>query len=80
MEYKNTKTTIADEFLLQEQIFETTFRYFNDRKTNLLVGHRDGHMVLLISNQSLKQTSIQDVIKEYHDYMIKKYPYGNFSF
>lgn len=80
MKYKNTKTTIEDEFLLQEQIFETTFRYFNDRETNLLVGHRDGQMVLLISNQSLKHTSIHDVIKEYHGYMTKKYPYGNFKF
>ncbi|MDF2788805.1 MAG: hypothetical protein K0S80_1903 [Neobacillus sp.] len=80
MEYKNTKTTIEDEFLLQEQIFETTFRYFNDRNHNLLVGHRDGHMVLLITKEMLKNTSIHEVIKEYHDYMIKKYPYGNFKF
>ncbi|WP_419887913.1 V4R domain-containing protein [Neobacillus niacini] len=80
MEYKNTKTTIADEFLLQEQIFETTFRYFSDRKTNLLVGHRDGHMVLLITNESLKHTSIHDVIKDYQAYMNKKYPFGKFKF
>jgi PucR family transcriptional regulator, purine catabolism regulatory protein len=80
MEYKNKKTTIADEFLLQEQIFETSFRYFNDRKTNLLVGHRDGHVVLLITNESLKHTSIHEVIKHYHEYMIKKYPNGNFKF
>ncbi len=80
MEYKSTKSTIEDEFLLQEHIFETTFRYFNDRKTNLLVGHRDGHIVLLITNESLKHTSIHVVIKDYHEFMIKKYPNGNFKF
>ncbi|MDR7077491.1 sugar diacid utilization regulator [Neobacillus niacini] len=80
MEYKNTQTTIEDEFLLQEQIFETTFRYFNDRKYNLLVGHRDGHVVLLITNQTLMHTSIQKVIREYQDFMLKIFPNGNFKF
>ena len=34
MEYKKTKVStlsIEEEFLLQEQIFETTFRFFNEK-------------------------------------------------
>nr|WP_263323467.1 V4R domain-containing protein [Neobacillus sp. Marseille-Q6967] len=80
MQYKSTQSTIEDEFLLQEQIFETTFRFFNERKLNLLVGHRDGNMVLLITKETLGKATIYDELKNYHDYMIKKYSLGEFKF
>lgn len=80
MEYKKTQSSIEEEFLLQEQIFETTFRYFNEKKQNILVGHRDGNMILFIPNEILKNTTIYDLMKEFHDEMMRKYPQGELKF
>ena len=47
MEYKKTKVStlsIEEEFLLQEQILETTFRFFNEKKHPILVGQREGNI------------------------------------
>lgn len=38
MEYKKTQSSIEEEFLLQEQIFESTFRYFNGKRPSILAG------------------------------------------
>ncbi|MEH7253918.1 helix-turn-helix domain-containing protein, partial [Neobacillus niacini] len=80
MKYQKMQSSIEDEFLLQEQIFDTTFRYFNEKKHTILVGHRDGNMTLLITMKTFKKSNIYDIIKEYHDYMIKKFPQGDFKF
>ena len=80
MEYLKTEGTIEEEFLLQEQIFETTFHYFNEKKHNILVGQHDGNMILFITNETVKNTSITLLIKEFHDYMMQKYPKGQFKF
>jgi sugar diacid utilization regulator/predicted hydrocarbon binding protein len=80
MEYKRTESTIEEEFLLQEQIFETTFHYFNEKKHNVLVGQRDGNMILFITNETVKNTAINHLIIEFHDYMMQKYPKGQFKF
>lgn len=79
MEYKNMSDLIEEEFLLQEQIFEMTFRYFNEQKQNILVGHRDGKMVLFIPNEHVK-TTINDVIDSLYHYLMKKNPQGHFKF
>ncbi len=80
MEYKKSESTIEEEFLLQEQIFETTFHYFNEKKHNILVGQRDGNMILFITNETFKNITITHLIKEFHDYMMQKYPKGQFKF
>ncbi|MEW9672456.1 XylR N-terminal domain-containing protein [Ammoniphilus sp. 3BR4] len=80
MEYRKTQGSIEEEFHLQEQIFETAFRYFNAKKHNLLVGQRDGNMILFITHDSVKNSTIYDVIKEFHDDMMQKYPQGEFKF
>jgi sugar diacid utilization regulator len=79
VEYKKNQRSIEDDFLLQEQIFETTFQYFNEKKHNILVGHRDGNMVLLITNETIQKKAIYDVIKEYLDYLLKKFPQSHFT-
>ncbi|MEH7544525.1 XylR N-terminal domain-containing protein [Neobacillus vireti] len=79
MEYKKIQGSIEDEFLLQEQVFETTFRYFKEKKHNILVGHRDGNLVLLITNETIDKKSIYDVMQEYINYMIGNYPQGQFK-
>jgi predicted hydrocarbon binding protein len=80
MEYKKNENTLEEEFLLQEQIFETTFHYFNEKKHNILVGQRDGNMILFITNEAVKKITIDHLIKEYRDYMVRKYPKGHFKF
>lgn len=80
MQYKNNVISIEDEFLLQEQIFESTFRYFSGKKHNVLVGHRDGNLVMLITNETIKKNAIYNVIEEYQDYLMEKYPHGDFKF
>jgi len=79
VEYKKNQRSIEDDFLLQEQIFETTFQYFNEKKHNILVGHRDGNMVLLITNETIQKKAIYDVIKAYLDYLLKKFPQSHFT-
>lgn len=80
MEYQRPKSTIEEEFLLQEQIFETTFHYFNERKHNVLVSQREGKMILFITNETIKHTTITNLIREYRDYIVLKYPKGQFKF
>ncbi len=63
MEYKKTKVStlsIEEEFLLQEQILETTFRFFNEKKHPILVGQREGNIVLLMTKEANKNVTIYD--------------------
>ena len=82
MEYKKTKVStlsIEEEFLLQEQILETTFRFFNEKKHPILVGQREGNIVLLMTKETNKNFTIYDVMKEFYDHLNQKYPRGNFK-
>ncbi|MEH7333835.1 XylR N-terminal domain-containing protein [Neobacillus drentensis] len=80
MEYKKSQSSIEEEFLLQEQIFETTFRYFNNKKHNLLIGQRDGNILFFITKETVKNSTIEKVMKEFHGHLMKKYPKGDFKF
>ncbi|MDP4154615.1 MAG: XylR N-terminal domain-containing protein [Bacillota bacterium] len=80
MEYKRPDSTIEEEFLFQEQIFETTFHYFNEKKHNVLVSQRDGKMILFITKDNFKHTTIINLIKDYREYMVLKYPKSPFKF
>jgi predicted hydrocarbon binding protein/sugar diacid utilization regulator len=80
MEYKRPESTIEEEFLLQEQIFETSFHYFNEKKHNVLISQRDGKMILFITNETFKHTTILNLIEDYRDYMLLKYPNSQFKF
>jgi len=80
MDYKKKEMSIEEEFSLQEHLFETTFRYFNDKKHDLLVGHREGKIILLIMRDNIKKPSTHDLIKEFNGYLIEKYPKGEFKF
>ena len=54
MEYKKTKSStlsIEEEFLLQEKILETTFRFFNEKNHPILVGQREGNIILLMTKE-----------------------------
>ena len=82
MEYKKTKVStlsIEEEFLLQEQILETTFRFFNEKKHPILVGQREGNIVLLMTKETNKNFTIYDVMKQFYDHLNQKYPRGNFK-
>lgn len=78
MEYKKTTSSIEEEFLLHDKIFETTFRYFHEKKHNLLVGQRDGNMVLFMPVHF--DVHIEQVIKEYQRFITDKYPQVEFNF
>ena len=80
MEYKKTQSSIEEEFLLQEQIFEKTFRYFNRKKHNILVSQHDGNMILFLTNEAVKNATIYDVMKQFYDYMMQQFPRGEFKF
>ncbi|WP_260871753.1 XylR N-terminal domain-containing protein [Bacillus sp. X1(2014)] len=80
MEYKKTQGSIEEEFLLQEQLFETTFRYFNGKKPIVLAGQHDGNIILLLTKQTIKNSTITDVMQEFHGYLMQKYPHGDFKF
>ncbi|KZE38996.1 hypothetical protein AV656_08855 [Bhargavaea cecembensis] len=73
------RTTIEEEFYQQEQMLEKTFRYFSEKKQNLLIGHLDGHMVLLKSANACKPT-IDETIREYWEFISKEYPQSEFRF
>ena len=82
MEYKKIKVStlsIEEEFLLQEQILETTFRFFNEKKHPILVGQREGNIVLLMTKETNKNFTIYDVMKQFYDHLNQKYPRGNFK-
>ena len=82
MEYKKTKVStlsIEEEFLLQEQILETTFRFFNEKKHPILVGQREGNIVLLMTKETDKNVTIYDMMKQFYDHLNQKYPEGNFK-
>ena len=82
MEYKKTKSSklsIEEEFLLQEQILETTFRFFNEKKHTILVGQREGNIILLMTKETTRNVAIYDVMKEFHDHLKQKYPRGDFK-
>lgn len=81
MEYRKTelsRLSIEEEFLLQEKILETTFRFFNEKKHKMLVGQREGNIILLMTKGTNKNVKIYDVIKEFHDDLKQKYPRGDF--
>ncbi|MBM4760967.1 V4R domain-containing protein [Bacillus sp. B15-48] len=80
MEYKKFDRSLQEEFLLHEQIFETTFWYFNEKKYNLLIGNRDGNMVLFISEETFNDMIINDLIKDFQQFISNKYPQGEFKF
>jgi purine catabolism regulator len=80
MEYKRPDSTIEEEFLFQERIFETTFHYFNEKKHNVLVSQRDGKLILFITKDNFKHTTIINLIKDYREYMVLKYPNSPFKF
>ncbi|KKK39115.1 hypothetical protein WQ57_04880 [Mesobacillus campisalis] len=80
MAHKENNATIEEEFHLQEQIFEKTFRYFKEKKLNLLVGQRDGNMVLFTPGRSICSSSIEHIIEEYHSFISKQYPKSSFKF
>ncbi|MFC4802990.1 V4R domain-containing protein [Neobacillus sp. GCM10023253] len=79
MEYRKSQGSIEDDFLLEEQIFESTFRYFKNKKHNILAGHREGSMVLLITTETIQNKPIDDVMQQYFDYINHKFPQGHFK-
>lgn len=80
MENKKTNVVLEEEFLLQEQILETTFRYFNDKKQNILVSQREGNITLFITKDMVRNSAIYDVIREFRHFLSQKYPKGDFLF
>jgi sugar diacid utilization regulator len=80
MSNKMKDTTMEEEFLLHEQILETTFRYFNEKKQNILVSQRDGNIILFITKDTVKKYTIYEVIRGFHSYLSQKWPKGDFLF
>ena len=81
MEYKKTEISslsIEDEFYLQEQILESIFQYFNVEKQQILIGQREGKLIFLILKND-KKFSINAVMKDFHDHVLRKFPRGEFK-
>ena len=68
------------EFLKQEKILETTFRYFNENKQNILVSQRDGNLILFVSKEMEKNSNIYNEMKVFWDHLMGKYPKSDFKF
>lgn len=75
VDFQPSNQTIEESFIIQEQIYESTYTYFNERKQNVLVGHRDGKITLYLPDEYVKNT-IEDVLKEYCQYLEKTYLQG----
>ncbi|MBA4603410.1 XylR N-terminal domain-containing protein [Thermoactinomyces mirandus] len=77
MKYRKTQLaelSVEEEFLLQEQILETAFRFFNRKKYPVLVGQREGNIILLMTKESNEKLMIPDIIKNFQNELKQKYP------
>ena len=75
---KVSSLSIEDEFYLQEQILESIFQYFNEKKQQILIGQREGKLIFLILKND-KKFSINAVMKDFHDHVLQKFPRGEFK-
>lgn len=80
MEYQKANISMEEDFLLQEQILEMTFRYFNEKKYPILVGQREGHIILLMMKDVWQKSAVQSLIHDFDEFLLKKYPVGDFKF
>lgn len=80
MKYQKANISMEEDFLLQEQILETTFRYFNEKKSPILVGQREGYIILLLTKDILRKKAVQRLIHDFHEFLLKKYPADEFKF
>ncbi|MBS4213894.1 XylR N-terminal domain-containing protein [Neobacillus rhizophilus] len=80
LDSKSSKVSFEEEFLLQQKLMKTTFRFFSDYNQNLLIGQKNGNIVLFISTESLIKTKIDEMIKIFHEELKKVHPGILFKF
>lgn len=80
MEFQRAHMTMEEAFHFQEQILELSFRYFNEIKYPILVGQREGYIILLMTKDVWKKPDIQGIIHDFHEFLLEKYPEGEFKF
>lgn len=78
IDFQPSMQSIEESFILQEQIYESTYTYFNESRQNVLVGHRDGKITLYIPNEYVVH-SIEDLLESYCQYLEKTYSQGSFK-
>lgn len=71
-------TEIKDNFEVEEEMLEFFFDYFHDNKINALIGHRDGKIVFLVSNN--EDDEIRGILEKLVQDFIKAYPTLKISF
>lgn len=79
LRHKRSGHSIEEEFRFQENIYDFTTQYFSQRKQNVLIGQRDGKIVMLITKDSLGEQSIDLVLEEYHRFLLDKFPLSEFK-
>lgn len=75
LDFQPLKISIEESFVIQEQIYESTYSYFSDRNQNVLVGHRDGKITVFIPNDYVVN-SIEDTLKSFCKHLEKIYAQG----
>ncbi|WP_209124999.1 V4R domain-containing protein [Alkalihalobacillus sp. BA299] len=71
LSYKENNCSVQKEFILQEQLYDMTVRYFYDQGQTMLVGHKDQKIVCYFPTE---KTNIEPVMNEFYQFLDKKYP------
>lgn len=71
-ELKTTSCEMNEKFQVEEQLLGYYFDYFHDHQINSLIGHRDGKIVLLISDST--NESIRTILENLAANLLKTYP------
>ncbi|RUS43909.1 XylR N-terminal domain-containing protein [Cohnella sp. AR92] len=79
MDYAKAKLTLEEEFRQQELLYEAAVRYFKSKHRSVLIGHRNGRMVLLFTLGADQQSSAE-LLKPFQQELARLYPQGDYRF
>ncbi|MFJ7513214.1 XylR N-terminal domain-containing protein [Peribacillus simplex] len=79
LDYENKQGQNENEWLFHEQILEMTFQYFKKQRNHVLIGQRDGKIILLVTRESTNKTTISDVLKKFIIFLETAYPKCSFK-
>ncbi len=76
--YQNSERNFEKELAFHDEVLETTAEYFNSLSANILVGHREQSVSLLIRKKDLKKEGIEQYCKKYLEALSDAFPYTTF--
>lgn len=76
--YQSSERDVEKELAFHDEVLETTAEYFNGQSANVLVGHREQSVILLIRRKDLKKEGIEHYCQKYLKALSKVFPYTTF--